>query len=111
MSDNSGNTICNACGLYYRLHGVYRPVRLKKGIIKRRKRNRNKSSEEELEQTSLQSTELPEKFTSRDSEHMISPYTPRTMAVDFTKSFQEPRKVMKVESLLNEEEQAERPRR
>ncbi len=36
--DNSGNTICNACGLYYRLHGVHRPVNLKKGVIKRRRR-------------------------------------------------------------------------
>lgn len=37
--DDSGNTICNACGLYYKLHGSHRPVRMKRNTIKRRKRN------------------------------------------------------------------------
>lgn len=36
--DDAGNTICNACGLYYRLHGSHRPVRMKRSTIKRRKR-------------------------------------------------------------------------
>jgi GATA-binding protein, other eukaryote len=36
--DESGNTICNACGLYHKLHGVHRPVTMKKSVIKRRKR-------------------------------------------------------------------------
>lgn len=51
--DESGHTICNACGmlstktsyslltllgLYHKLHGVHRPVTMKKSVIKRRKR-------------------------------------------------------------------------
>ncbi|KAK4204904.1 putative siderophore regulation protein [Triangularia verruculosa] len=36
--DEAGHTICNACGLYYKLHGVHRPVTMKKSVIKRRKR-------------------------------------------------------------------------
>ncbi|RMJ25133.1 Transcription factor [Aspergillus sp. HF37] len=36
--DEHGHPICNACGLYYKLHGCYRPTTMKKGIIKRRKR-------------------------------------------------------------------------
>ncbi|KXJ92258.1 hypothetical protein Micbo1qcDRAFT_60617 [Microdochium bolleyi] len=36
--DEAGHTICNACGLYYKLHGLHRPVTMKKSIIKRRKR-------------------------------------------------------------------------
>lgn len=37
--DDAGNTICNACGLYYRLHGSHRPIKMKRNTIKRRKRN------------------------------------------------------------------------
>ncbi|KAF2010017.1 hypothetical protein BU24DRAFT_436888 [Aaosphaeria arxii CBS 175.79] len=36
--DEAGHTICNACGLYYKLHGAHRPVAMKKQEIKRRKR-------------------------------------------------------------------------
>ncbi|EIE89952.1 hypothetical protein G6F46_003889 [Rhizopus delemar] len=36
--DESGQPICNACGLYYKLHHVHRPVTMKRSTIKRRKR-------------------------------------------------------------------------
>jgi GATA-binding protein, other eukaryote len=36
--DESGHPICNACGLYFKLHGTHRPVQMKKATIKRRKR-------------------------------------------------------------------------
>ncbi|KAK2737417.1 putative electron transfer flavoprotein subunit [Myotisia sp. PD_48] len=36
--DDRGHPICNACGLYFRLHGNHRPVAMKKTVIKRRKR-------------------------------------------------------------------------
>ncbi|KAL1922781.1 uncharacterized protein VTP21DRAFT_9157 [Calcarisporiella thermophila] len=36
--DDAGNTICNACGLYYKLHNKTRPLWLKRNVIKRRKR-------------------------------------------------------------------------
>ncbi|CAO3599253.1 unnamed protein product [Absidia cylindrospora] len=36
--DGDGHTICNACGLYYKLHNVHRPITMKRSIIKRRKR-------------------------------------------------------------------------
>ncbi|PIA19088.1 glucocorticoid receptor-like (DNA-binding domain), partial [Coemansia reversa NRRL 1564] len=36
--DLEGNTICNACGLYYKLHNVPRPISMKRTVIKRRRR-------------------------------------------------------------------------
>lgn len=36
--DDDGNNICNACGLYYKLHNVHRPLSMKRTIIHRRKR-------------------------------------------------------------------------
>ncbi|KAI8614935.1 hypothetical protein BC830DRAFT_1064973, partial [Chytriomyces sp. MP71] len=40
-----GQPICNACGLFFKLHGVQRPVELRKDVI--RKRNRVKRSDRE----------------------------------------------------------------
>lgn len=45
--DDAGNTICNACGLYYRLHGNHRPIKMKRSTIKRRRRN-NEDAKQDL---------------------------------------------------------------
>lgn len=34
------SVVCNACGLYFKMHGVRRPASLKKSVIKKRKRSR-----------------------------------------------------------------------
>ncbi|KAJ3031147.1 UNVERIFIED_CONTAM: hypothetical protein HDU68_006278 [Siphonaria sp. JEL0065] len=36
--DDNGKSICNACGLYFRLHGTTRPVTMKTQVIRRRNR-------------------------------------------------------------------------
>ncbi|CAO3657001.1 unnamed protein product [Mucor hiemalis] len=36
--DEGGQPICNACGLYFKLHSVHRPITMKRSTIKRRKR-------------------------------------------------------------------------
>ncbi|KAI7886807.1 hypothetical protein K492DRAFT_176031 [Lichtheimia hyalospora FSU 10163] len=41
--DEDGRTICNACGLYYKLHHTNRPITMKNTVIKRRKRFSMKS--------------------------------------------------------------------
>ncbi|KAJ2801461.1 GATA type transcriptional activator of nitrogen-regulated proteins [Coemansia guatemalensis] len=42
--DPNGNTICNACGLYYKLHNVPRPISMKRTVIKRRRRRTTNST-------------------------------------------------------------------
>ncbi|KAL1924195.1 uncharacterized protein VTP21DRAFT_7230 [Calcarisporiella thermophila] len=37
--DPEGNPLCNACGLFYKLHGVVRPLSLKTDVIKKRNRH------------------------------------------------------------------------
>ncbi|KAG2226955.1 hypothetical protein INT45_006362 [Circinella minor] len=37
--DPENNIICNACGLYYKLHNFHRPITMKRTMIKRRKRS------------------------------------------------------------------------
>ncbi|KAL6934837.1 uncharacterized protein HGUI_02527 [Hanseniaspora guilliermondii] len=34
--DSNGNTLCNACGLFHKLHGTMRPLSLKSDVIKKR---------------------------------------------------------------------------
>lgn len=36
--NNEGNPVCNACGLYYKLHNMNRPLSMKKEGIQKRKR-------------------------------------------------------------------------
>lgn len=39
--------VCNACGLYYRMHGIKRPVSLRKSFIRKRRRSQRKTEEYE----------------------------------------------------------------
>ncbi|KAL3955403.1 hypothetical protein ACCO45_010966 [Purpureocillium lilacinum] len=66
--DESGHTICNACGLYYKLHGVHRPVTMKKATIKRRKRVIPASQEDEHDE-SADDTRSSERTPERGTEN------------------------------------------
>ncbi|KAL2313821.1 Transcription factor [Schizosaccharomyces pombe] len=44
--DRHGQTVCNACGLYARLHGHNRPIGLKKNKITRRRRGKGPGGED-----------------------------------------------------------------
>ncbi|GAN09361.1 hypothetical protein MAM1_0262c08887 [Mucor ambiguus] len=67
--DEEGNTICNACGLYYKLHNVHRPVSMKRSVIKRRKRIIvNEHGEGEEEEDELESSSEGDHVDSDDEE-------------------------------------------
>lgn len=40
--NNEGEPVCNACGLYFKLHGVNRPLAMRKDGIQTRKRKPKK---------------------------------------------------------------------
>lgn len=44
--NNEGEPVCNACGLYYKLHGVNRPLAMRKDGIQTRKRKPKKTPEQ-----------------------------------------------------------------
>ncbi|KAE9421009.1 hypothetical protein Angca_002194, partial [Angiostrongylus cantonensis] len=43
--DMAGKLVCNACGLYYRLHRTHRPVHMRKDFIQQRFRRKTKEEE------------------------------------------------------------------
>lgn len=44
--NNEGEPVCNACGLYFKLHGVNRPLAMRKDGIQTRKRKPKKAGNE-----------------------------------------------------------------
>ncbi|KAI6176069.1 GATA-type domain-containing protein [Aphelenchoides bicaudatus] len=45
--DAEGRLVCNACGLYFRLHRTNRPVHMRKDVIQQRFRRKNNNSKDE----------------------------------------------------------------
>lgn len=87
--DDAGNTICNACGLYYRLHGSHRPIKMKRNTIKRRKRNmthvKRDDSEDRLtsralnepqQQPGIQPGQQPQQHQQQHQHHRQPPQQP-----------------------------------
>lgn len=46
--DETGQVLCNACGLFLKLHGVVRPLSLKTDVIKKRRRGSNSTKKPTL---------------------------------------------------------------
>ncbi|KAI8334030.1 hypothetical protein BC941DRAFT_433664 [Chlamydoabsidia padenii] len=80
--NENGNTICNACGLYYKLHNVQRPITMKKSVIKKRKRyskiihfEQHRQQQNNYHTDSIPSSSSPSSSSSVSS---FSPPTPNT---------------------------------
>nr|XP_045612122.1 box A-binding factor-like isoform X2 [Procambarus clarkii] len=54
--NSQGDPVCNACGLYYKLHNVNRPLTMKKESIQTRKRKPKKSSDSKSSSSSSSSS-------------------------------------------------------
>ena len=53
--NNEGEPVCNACGLYFKLHNVNRPITMKKEGIQTRKRKQKSSSSNQATISSISS--------------------------------------------------------
>lgn len=73
--DPQGNTLCNACGLFLKLHGTTRPLLLKTDVIKKRSSRRLQLS---APKAAAQPTAVPSLFNPRKQPQ---PLTPQPLAV------------------------------
>lgn len=90
--DESGHTICNACGLYHKLHGSHRPVQMKKAEIKRRKRVVPANIQQQAgDQASPNTSDMMDEDGSLHSEPQSATMPRGPIPVDFTDSFRHSR--------------------
>ncbi|KAH0304157.1 hypothetical protein KCU74_g17558, partial [Aureobasidium melanogenum] len=74
--DDNGHTICNACGLYYKLHGVHRPSGMKKSEIKRRRRVMPATSDQHLAPFSVNNSQPISPPPEPASQRSVPPFYP-----------------------------------
>ncbi|XP_071552592.1 GATA-binding factor C-like isoform X2 [Panulirus ornatus] len=78
--NNEGEPVCNACGLYYKLHGINRPLQMRKDSIQSRKRKpKNKKTEEGTEEKDKdkKTPEKPMKEPERRPTDPAAPVAPK----------------------------------
>ncbi|KAK7083787.1 Transcription factor GATA-4 [Halocaridina rubra] len=60
--NNEGEPVCNACGLYYKLHGINRPLQMRKDSIQSRKRKpKNKKADDSTDDKEKEKKVIEEK--------------------------------------------------
>ena len=64
--DPQGNTLCNACGLFLKLHGTTRPLSLKTDVIKKRSSRRSPATNKGMTPNSTYSNSLSRQNITQD---------------------------------------------
>ncbi|KAI8646463.1 hypothetical protein BD408DRAFT_410255 [Parasitella parasitica] len=77
--DATGKTICNACGLYYKLHHVHRPATMMRTVIKRRKRCPSSDKQQHPQQKHQKLDDSRKPSTSPTFKHSYSSSPPVTL--------------------------------
>ncbi|CAL4067255.1 unnamed protein product, partial [Meganyctiphanes norvegica] len=75
--NNEGEPVCNACGLYFKLHGINRPLQMRKDSIQSRKRKpKNKKTDEaNSDDKSDKDKKLSDEKCSKDIDRQSLPST------------------------------------
>ncbi|KAF9480649.1 hypothetical protein BDN70DRAFT_601391 [Pholiota conissans] len=81
--DDEGKTVCNACGLYYKLHGSARPISMKSDVI--RKRSRHDARRAGVPEDTPSASPGVSRRTSpvRDASPTLAPDSTTTMSYEF----------------------------
>ncbi|KAG2204439.1 hypothetical protein INT47_005230 [Mucor saturninus] len=69
--DPQGHPLCNACGLFLKLHGAVRPLSLKTDIIKKRNRTSTTHIKQQQQQQPQQQQQKPKKAETKDEKVLI----------------------------------------
>ncbi|XP_042863910.1 nitrogen regulatory protein NUT1-like isoform X3 [Penaeus japonicus] len=80
--NSNGDPVCNACGLYYKLHNINRPLTMKKESIQTRKRKPKKSSDSKSSSTS---SSIPSSATSSGTSTLTTSSTSTATTTPATK--------------------------
>lgn len=83
--DDEGKTVCNACGLYYKLHGAARPISMKSDVIRKRSRHdaRRASFNGPEDTPSASPAPSPRASPAREASPTLAPDSTTQLSYDF----------------------------
>ncbi|GLB44410.1 putative zinc finger binding to DNA consensus sequence [AT]GATA[AG] [Lyophyllum shimeji] len=83
--DDEGKTVCNACGLYYKLHGSARPISMKSDVIRKRSRHDARRGGNNLSDTPSASPGVSRRASpAREASPTLAPDSTTQMNYDYT---------------------------
>ncbi|KAG6886695.1 hypothetical protein C0992_002785 [Termitomyces sp. T32_za158] len=83
--DDEGKTVCNACGLYYKLHGSARPISMKSDVIRKRSRHDARRGANSVSDTPSASPGVSRRASlSREASPTLAPDSTTQMSYEYT---------------------------